>query len=92
MKAQLPSSLEIPRAVTLKSSMTDKELQRNDTAAKSSSALVNAVIECIPREGQKKQDDQDKGTPQNTKRHQWCNMEDYTFDINDIEPWFKLLV
>lgn len=57
-------------------------LQRNAAAVKSSRVSVNAV-DYIRKEGPKKQEDQDKGTPQDTNRCQRRNLEGYTFDINN---------
>lgn len=70
--------------------MTYEELQC--CCCKELEVSVHALTDYIPKEGQKKQNVQDKGTSENNNRRQWRNLEDYNFDLNNMKRWFKLLV
>ena len=74
---------------------TYEELQRVAVGNKVNKASVNVVTDYIPREGKKKfNDDKSRdGCKENNKPHQqWHDLDNYTFDLDDSEIWFDLLL
>lgn len=69
-------------------------MQRIAAANKVAKASNNVVTNYIPWEGNKKTSNKSRDSckENNKSRKQWCGLDEYTFDLNDVKKCLDLLL